>query len=180
MSAVREAQLAEIVGVTTARLRQLGSDGEIPAPVKGAYDLVPTLKALFAYYRKRAAGAGTDLKIQRARTEKRKADLLDMEFEEKQKRLVEMSTVQRIIADTWIPVRQTVLAMPTECGRRCNPEDPDTATNALRRWVDTRFFPTVRANLPDIVHRGAAGNSTAAPAPPKPTPKARKHPRRRK
>jgi hypothetical protein len=184
MSAIKEAQLAEIVGVTTARIRQLHGEGEIPSPVDGDYDTVPTLKALFVYYRKRASGAAADLKFQRARSEKRKADILDLDFEAKKKTLVDMATVQKFVADTWIPVVQAIRNLPSECAHRCNPTDPETGMLALERWVNTRFFPSVRAGMPPLANiQPPARLKPKARPKPKPKPaktKNKKSPKRQK
>lgn len=53
---VAAAALEALTGLTDRRHRQLAKAGYFPPPVRGVYELAPTLRGLFRYYREAAHG----------------------------------------------------------------------------------------------------------------------------
>lgn len=88
-----------------------------------------------------------DLDFERTRLTRAEADLREMERSEKANELVPMPEVQSLYTAALLPVRQRLLAMPSECCSRANPTDPMFAQAALQRWVDDAM-PLVREQLP--------------------------------
>jgi len=58
-----------------------------------------------------------------------------------------LAEVQTIMRDCLLPVRQRLMALPSEVCNRANPTDPQLARDALQRWVDDAM-PIIRNKLP--------------------------------
>jgi hypothetical protein len=87
---------------------------------------------------------------QQTRESQARADILEMERQEKRGITVTLEEVQAMYAQVLLPVRQAFLSMPSECASKCNPTDPAHAQAALQAWVDGRAFPMIREQLPKI------------------------------
>lgn len=86
------------------------------------------------------------LESERIRETRARADLLELERSEKQRDLVPMGEVDTILVSTHLPIRQRLMALPSEAAARCNPTDPQIAREALDRWV-TDSLPMLRAGI---------------------------------
>lgn len=84
--------------------------------------------------------------------------MLRLQRLEKERILVNLSEVQTMLRDSLLPIRQRLLALPTEADTRCNPTDPAHARAALQIWVDSALT-RIREAVAEVVD------------PPKPKPK---------
>ncbi len=84
-----------------------------------------------------------DLEAERIRETRARAELLEMEAEEKRRTLVSMEEVAKLYANALVPIRQHLNALPSECATRANPADPTHARNALAEWV-AGVLPKIR------------------------------------
>ena len=97
----------------------------------------------------RTDGIGS-LEDEQARQAKWRADLLELETREKEGELVNLSEVQVMLRDSLLPIRQRLLALPTECDTRANPSDPAHARAALQIWVDSALS-RIREAVAEVV-----------------------------
>ena len=88
-----------------------------------------------------------DLHAERTRETRARADLLELERREKERDLVSLAEVQTLMRDILLPVRQRLLALPSEAATRVNPTDPQMARDALQAWVDAAL-PAIRKGMP--------------------------------
>lgn len=77
-----------------------------------------------------------DLKEERTRETRAKADLLELKRAEREKDLVPMADAEALVQSVLLPVRDIWLAMPAALAARCNPGDPELARAQLQSWVD--------------------------------------------
>lgn len=88
-----------------------------------------------------------DLKTEKTRETKYRADLLEQEFRQKQGELYSATEVQKLMSDTFQPIRDILNQAPSQLATRCNPTDPTLAREALMEWLKT-VLPLVRALWP--------------------------------
>ena len=105
-----------------------------------------------------------DLKLQRTRETKLRADLLELELAQQEGRLLEPEIVTERINKAFGSVRQAILSGRAEVPPRSNPQDHVTAMTAWSQWEE-RFFPFVRNGLaaPGAVEFPPAPNPEATP-----------------
>ena len=87
-----------------------------------------------------------DLKLQRTRETKLRADLLELEKAKLEGELLEPEIVTERINKAFGLVRQAILSGRAEVPPRANPQDHVTAMTAWSQWEE-RFFPFVREGL---------------------------------
>jgi hypothetical protein len=88
-----------------------------------------------------------DLNSERIRETRARADLLELERREKQRELVSLTEVQKMIFESFQPIRDQMNALPSQAASRCNPTDPALARQALEEWLRT-VLPLIRNELP--------------------------------
>lgn len=89
-----------------------------------------------------------DLKAEKTRETKFRADLLELEHKQKLGELVPLTEVQRIISETFQPIRDLINQLPSQVGSRCNPTDPTCAMQALEEWKKIAL-PMIRGAWPN-------------------------------
>lgn len=75
------------------------------------------------------------------------AKLLTLDRLEREKVLVNLNDVLRLVEAPWVVVRQRMLALPAEAAAKCNPGDPDLAREALDGWLNYSLA-SIRDQLP--------------------------------
>jgi len=88
-----------------------------------------------------------DLKHERLLKTREERTLLELERREKEGELVSMAAAVEILTRAYLPVRQRLLALPSEMASRCNPTDPTFAHKALDEWVE-RAMRQIQSGLP--------------------------------
>ncbi len=131
------AELNIAVSTLTRRLRAIGE--ETP---RGR---IFTLRQLLAALTSKDGDKSALLRARRLKAEE-EAKLLAFERREKERDLVPLAEIQALIRDSFLPVRQRLMALPSEMSARCNPSDPQLAREALDRWL-TDSLPIIRAGL---------------------------------
>lgn len=104
----------------------------------------------------KAVHATGDLKAEKTRETKFRADLLELEHKEKLGELVSLSEVQRIMSETFQPIRDLINQLPSQVGSRCNPTDPQCAMEALEDWKKIAL-PLIRSYWPTRGDDATAG-----------------------
>ena len=107
--------IARLLDLSERRVQQLSREGVIPKAERGQYDLVGSVRGYVRYLRDQAlkAQAGApDYAVERARFIRARADLAEMEAEEKRRSLIAAEQIEA----AWIAVlallRTRLLAMP--------------------------------------------------------------------
>lgn len=93
------------------------------------------------------AGIYGDLDFERTLETRARRKALEAEQLERDAVTIVMEEAQQIYTEALLPVRQRLLAMPSECATRANPTDPKFARDALQGWVDSALT-LIRAKLP--------------------------------
>jgi len=87
-----------------------------------------------------------DLRLERTRETRLRADKLALELAQLEGRLMEPEVVEERINKAFGSVRQAILSGRAEVPPRANPQDPVTAMLAWSQWEE-RFFPFVREGM---------------------------------
>jgi len=106
----------------------------------------------------RTNGSATldQLREQKIRETKVRADLLGLQHRQQTGDLITVEQAREMVASTFAPVRQALLSLPTSMAARCNPSDPVMARMALEEWIDG-FMRTVREKIIPAAMRPKAG-----------------------
>jgi phage terminase Nu1 subunit (DNA packaging protein) len=107
--------IAKLLDLSERRVQQLSREGVIPKATRGQYDLVGSVRGYVRYLRDQAAKAqagAPDYASERARFIRARADLAEMEAEEKRGAVIAAEDVEA----AWIAVlallRTRLLALP--------------------------------------------------------------------
>ncbi len=84
-----------------------------------------------------------DIHSARARECTARAELLELKKTEQEGRTIDVEDMHKVLRDILLPVRQRLLALPSEAAHLCNPADTQFARAALLEWVD-RSLPIIR------------------------------------
>ncbi len=120
-------ELCELTGLTDRRHRQLAKDGFFPPPLRGQYQLMPTLRGLFKFYREVRAKDTGSLAVERLRKLKEEADKVALENEKTRGGLVEIEAVYKHFEAVFVAFRARILA--SDLGD----QEKDELLNDLRR-----------------------------------------------
>jgi hypothetical protein len=115
--------------------REFGVVDETIARGLGALGIRVTRGKTFTTRQIFTAIAG-DLRHERTREARARADLLELDRRE---RLGELMTIERAadnLRETLTPIRQSILAAPATLAAKCNPSDPHMAREIIEQWVD--------------------------------------------
>jgi hypothetical protein len=126
-------------GVSAATIKRglVASGIEVRRGVPGSYATRQVVAAIFG-----------DLKLERTREVRARADLLELERRALEGETMKVEEARAQIRSLLVPVRQAVLGLPAEMGARCNPADPEFAASALKVWVD-ETLRAVRKEIAD-------------------------------
>jgi len=107
--------IAKLLDLSERRVQQLGREGVIPKATRGQYDLIGSVRGYVRYLRDQAAKAqagAPDYASERARFIRARADLAEMEAEERRGSVIAAEDVE----EAWIAVlallRTRMLALP--------------------------------------------------------------------
>lgn len=89
-----------------------------------------------------------DLKAEKTRETRERANLLELERMEKEGELMPVEEAQKLIRNAFVPVRQRLLALPSEAATRANPSDPVLSRTVLQQWVDDSLV-LIRESIPE-------------------------------
>jgi phage terminase Nu1 subunit (DNA packaging protein) len=143
--------IARLLDLSERRVQQLSREGVIPKAERGQYDLVGSVRGYVRYLRDQAlkAQAGApDYAAERARFIRARADLAEMEAEEKRRALIAAEQIE----GAWIAVlallRTRLLALPDRLAPRAFEQSTvgDTRTlirAAIREVLDDLAQPDI-------------------------------------
>lgn len=170
--------IARLLDLSERRVQQLSREGVIPKAERGQYDLIGSVRGYVRYLRDQAtkAQAGApDYAAERARFIRARADLAEMEAEEKRGALIAAEEIEA----AWIAVlallRTRLLALPDRLAPQVFEQSTVGDTRNLirmtiREVLDDLAQPDVQLEasadidgLPDLEADGGDGAEGAAP-----------------
>lgn len=118
---VSEAELADLLDLTSRRVRDLVTDGVIPRKGRGAtaFDRRAAVRAYCAWIRDKASRGVTvmdELKAEKIRQAREAADKLALQNAAARRELVSSSEVESEWSNVLRDVRSMMLAVPSRCG----------------------------------------------------------------
>lgn len=168
------AVIAKLLDLSERRVQQLSREGVIPKATRGQYDLIGSVRGYVRYLRDQAAKAqagAPDYASERARFIRARADLAEMEAEQKRGAVIAATDVE----ETWIAVlallRTRLLALPDRLAPRLHAEDSpagirDTLRGAIREALEELAETDVRPQGDETdTDDAAAGDGGAVPNP---------------
>jgi hypothetical protein len=106
-------KLCALTGLTDRRHRQLAKAGYFPPPVMSEYQLAPTIKGMFQFYREQKdKQKGSDERIKKARAEK-----LELANEATKKDLIPAEEVRREVTRAFQELKGQLLIIPRRLGQ---------------------------------------------------------------
>lgn len=112
------ATIAKLFNLSERRVQQLANDGIIPKPVKGKYELVPSVMGYIKYLQERASGReilSTDAHLERARLLKAQADKTELEVKAMNGELIAAEQVEILWSGLVSAFRSRMLGLPVRC-----------------------------------------------------------------
>ncbi|MDX1820083.1 MAG: terminase small subunit, Nu1 [Paracoccaceae bacterium] len=171
--------IARLLDLSERRVQQLSREGVIPKAERGQYDLVGSVRGYVRYLRDQAAKAqagAPDYAAERARFIRARADLAEMEADEKRRALIAAGEIET----AWIAVlallRTRLLGLPDRLAPRVHDQSTVGDTRnliraAIREVLDDLAEPDVQLEadpdlygVPDPEADGGEGAGRAAPA----------------
>lgn len=143
--------IAKLLDLSERRVQQLSREGVIPKANRGQYDLIGSVRGYVQYLRDQAAKAqagAPDYAAERARFIRARADLAEMEAEEKRRSLIAADEIEA----AWIAVlallRTRLLGLPDRLAPQVHDQSTvgDTRTlirSAIREVLDDLAEPDI-------------------------------------
>mgnify|MGYP001137317088 CR=1 FL=1 len=107
--------IARLLDLSERRVQQLSREGVIPKAERGQYDLIGSVRGYVCYLRDQAAKAqagAPDYATERARFIRARADLAEMEAEEKRRSLIAVEQIEAAWISVLALLRTRLLALP--------------------------------------------------------------------
>lgn len=109
--------VAKVLNLSERRVQQLVSEGVLPKPVKGKYDLIACVQAYIKYLQERAFGNGAapqDTHFERARLLRAQADKTELEVDTLRGNLIPIEQVESDWLTMVTSCRARLLAIPSK------------------------------------------------------------------
>ena len=110
-------RLCQFTGLTDRRHRQLADEGFFPPPIKGQYQLTPTIRGLFRYYREQQSNRTNTYAKLREEKLKKECDLLGVEYNRAKERLVDVYEFMKLYSPIYTDMARII--------RSSNMPEPD-------------------------------------------------------
>lgn len=161
--------IAKLLDLSERRVQQLSREGVIPKATRGQYDLVGSVRGYVRYLRDqalRAQAGAPDYASERARFIRARADLAEMEAEEKRGSLIAAEDVETAWIAVLAALRTRLLALPDRLAPRLHAEESpagmrDLMRGAVREALEELAETDVRPQRD--VDPDPAGDGGAAP-----------------
>lgn len=163
--------IAKLLDLSERRVQQLSREGVIPKATRGQYDLVGSVRGYVCYLRDQAAKAqagAPDYAAERARFIRARADLAEMEAEEKRGSVIAAEDVEAAWIAMLALLRTRLLALPDRLAPQVHAEaNPagvrDVMRGAIREALEELAESDVRPERDEDPDPEAAGDGGAAP-----------------
>ncbi len=128
--------IAKLLDLSERRVQQLSREGVIPKATRGQYDLIGSVRGYVRYLRDQAAKAqagAPDYAAERARFIRARADLAEMEAEEKRGAVIAAEDVEAAWIAMLALLRTRLLALPDRLAPRVQGAASPAAVRDLMR-----------------------------------------------
>ena len=108
-------EIAQILDLSLRRVQQLVKSGYIPRVARGRYELIPAIHGYIKYLRELSfeADAPTDLKDAKLRSERARAELLELQAAQQASELIHKDHISRIWNSVTALIKAKLLGLPT-------------------------------------------------------------------
>ena len=143
--------IARLLDLSERRIQQLSREGVIPKAERGQYDLIGSVRGYVRYLRdqaQRAQAGAPDYAAERARFIRARADLAEMEAEEKRRSLIAADEIEAAWISVLALLRTRLLALPDRLAPQAfeQPTVGDTRNlirTAIREVLDDLAEPDI-------------------------------------
>lgn len=111
-------RLCTLTGLSDRRHRQLAEQGYFPPPIKGQYQLTPTIQGMFRYYRELQARGNDEFAMERLRKTRAEANLAELRLSRERKESLDTKTVMKVWENIILTLRQKLLSLPSKVAPR--------------------------------------------------------------
>lgn len=111
-------RLCTLTGLSDRRHRQLAEQGYFPPPLKGQYQLTPTIQGMFRYYRELQARGNDEFAMERLRKTRAEANLAELRLSKERKQSLDAATVVKAWENIILTLRQKLLSLPSKIAPR--------------------------------------------------------------
>jgi hypothetical protein len=111
-------RLCTLTGLSDRRHRQLADSGYFPPPIKGQYQLTPTIQGMFRYYRELQSRTTDDFALERLRKTRAEANLAELRLSRERKESLDATSVFKAWENILLTLRQKILALPSKIAPR--------------------------------------------------------------
>ena len=151
------AVIAKLLDLSERRVQQLSREGVIPKATRGQYDLIGSVRGYVRYLRDQAAKAqagAPDYASERARFVRARADLAEMEAEEKRGGVIAAGDVEAAWIAVLARLRTRLLALPDRLAPQLHAEAApagvrDVLRAAIREALEELASQDVRPERDD-------------------------------
>lgn len=153
--------IAKLLDLSERRVQQLSREGVIPKATRGQYDLIGSVRGYVRYLRDQAAQAqagAPDYASERARFIRARADLAEMEAEQRRGALIAAEEIEAAWIKVLALLRTRLLALPDRLAPRAHEQTTVADTRDLIR-------ATIREVLDDLAETHVAPEPDAEPDP---------------
>jgi phage terminase Nu1 subunit (DNA packaging protein) len=163
--------IAKLLDLSERRVQQLSREGVIPKATRGQYDLIGSVRGYVRYLRDQAAKAqagAPDYASERARFLRARADLAEMEAEQKRGSLLAAEDVETAWIAVLARLRTRLLALPDRLAPLVHAETSpagvrDVIRGAIREALEELAESDVRPERDEDDTAEIGGNGGAAP-----------------
>ncbi len=163
--------IAKLLDLSERRVQQLSREGVIPKATRGQYDLIGSVRGYVGYLRDQAAKAqagAPDYASERARFIRARADLAEMEAEEKRGNVIVAEDVEAAWIAVLAMLRTRLLGLPDRLAplvhAETSPADVrDVIRSAIREALEELAESDVRPERETEDDPETVGNGGAAP-----------------
>lgn len=131
------AELARLLGLTDRRVRQLADQGVLTRQTEGDYVLPDAIEEYYTY--KYKANEEVDYMAEKAKHEKAKREMAELELQKRRNEVHEAENVRIVMSDMLSNLRSQLLGIPAKMAPRLAHRSADYIADELICEIDDRL-----------------------------------------
>lgn len=131
------AELASLLGLTDRRVRQLADQGVLTRQAEDDYILPDAIEEYYAY--KYKTDEEVDYMAEKAKHEKAKRELAELELQKRRNEVHEAENVRIVMSDMLSNLRSQLLGLPTKMAPRLADRSADYIAGELMQEIEDRL-----------------------------------------
>ena len=131
------AELASLLGLTDRRVRQLADQGVLTRQAEGDYVLPDAIEEYYTY--KYKADEEVDYMAEKAKHEKAKREMAELELQKRRNEVHEAENVRRVMSDMLSNLRSQLLGIPAKMAPRLADRSADYIAGELTQEIEDRL-----------------------------------------